>query len=81
MPNRTMQPPAINAKNRVMGEKIAKNLQTMSELIDNSNINAVTNFHERVEETIAEFEETSCELILELDEEQYEEYIGKITDT
>ena len=45
MPNRTMQPTALKAINRVMGEKIAKNLQIMSELIDNGNINAVKNIH------------------------------------
>ncbi|XP_075255223.1 uncharacterized protein LOC142347943 [Convolutriloba macropyga] len=81
MPNRTMQPPVLKAKIRVMGEKIAKNLQTMSELIDSGNINAAKNVHEKAAETFSEFEETSYELISQLDEEQHEEYIGKITDT
>ena len=81
MPNRTMQPPVLKAKIRVMGEKIAKNLQTMSELIDNGNINAAKNVHEKAAETFSEFEETSYELISQLDEDQHEEYIGKITDT
>ena len=64
-----------------MGEKIAKNLQTMSELIDSENINAAKNVHEKAAETFSEFEETSYELISQLDEDQHEEYIGKITDT
>ena len=64
-----------------MGEKIAKNLQTMSELIDSGNINAAKNIHEKAAETFSEFEETSYELISQLDEDQHEEYIGKITDT
>ena len=81
MPNRTMQPPVLKAKIRVMGEKIAKNLQTMSELIDSGNINAAKNVHEKAAETFSEFEETSYELISQLDEDQHEEYIGKITDT
>ena len=81
MPNRTMQPPVLKAKIRVMGEKIANNLQTMSELIDSGNINAAKNFHEKAAETFSEFEETSYELISQLDEDQHEEYTGKITDT
>ena len=64
-----------------MGEKFAKNLQTMSELIDSGNINAAKNVHEKAAETFSEFEETSYELISQLDENQHEEYIGKITDT
>ena len=81
MPNRAMQPPVLKAKIRVMGEKIAKNLQTMSELIDSGNINAAKNVHEKAAETFSEFEETSYELISQLDENQHEEYIDKITDT
>ena len=73
MPNRTMQPPVLKAKIRVMGEKIAKNLQTMSELIDSGNINAAKNVHEKAAETFSEFEETSYELISQLDEDQHEE--------
>ena len=70
MPNRTMQPPVLKAKIRVMGEKIAKNLQTMSELIDSGNINAAKYVHEKAAETFSEFEETSYELISQLDENQ-----------
>ena len=81
MPNRTMQPPVLKAKIRVMGEKIAKNLQTMSELIDSGNINAAKNVHEKAAEKFSEFEETSYELTSQLDEDQHEENIGKITDT
>ena len=81
MPNRSMQPPVLKAKIRVMGEKIAKNLQTMSELIDSGNINAAKNVHEKAAETFSEFEETIYELISQLDEDQHEDYIGKITDT
>ena len=81
MPNRTMQPPVLKAKIRVMGEKIAKNLQIMSELIDSGNINAAKNVHEKAAETFSEFEETSYEMISQLDEDEHEEYIGKITDT
>ena len=44
-----------------MGENIAKNLQTMSELIDSGNINAVKNVQEKAAETFSEFEETSDE--------------------
>ena len=77
MPNRTMQPPVLKAKIRVMGEKIAKNLQTMSELIDSGNINAAKNVHEKTAETFSEFEETSYQLISQLDEDQHKEYIGK----
>ena len=80
MPNRTMQPPVLKANIRVMGEKIAKNLQTMSELTDSGNINAAKNVHEKAAETFSEFEETSYELISQLDEDQHEDYIGKITD-
>ena len=64
-----------------MGEKISKNLQTMSELIDSGNINAAKNVHEKAAETFSEFEEISYELISQLDEHQHEEYIGKITNT
>ena len=81
MPNRTMQPPVLKAKIRVMGKKIAKNLQTMSELVDSGNINAAKNVHEKPAEAFSEFEETSYELIWQLDEDQHEEYIGKFTDT
>ena len=81
MPNRTMQPPVLKAKIRVMGEKIAKNLQTTSELIDSGNINAAKNAHEKAVETFSEYEETSYELISQLDEYQHEEYIDKMTDT
>ena len=56
MPNRTMQPPILKAKIRVMGERIAKNLQTMSELIDSGNINAAKNVHEKAAETLSDFE-------------------------
>ena len=80
MQNRTMQPPVLKAKIKVMGEKIAKNLQRMSELIDSGNVNAAKNVHEKAAETISEFKETSYELISQLDEDQHEEYIGKITD-
>ena len=81
MPNRTMQPPVLKAKIRVMGEKIAKKLQTMSELIDSGNINAAKIVHEKAAETFSEFEETSYELISQLGENQHEEYTDKITDT
>ena len=81
MPNRNMQPPVLNAKIRVMGEKIAKNLQTIHEMIDSGNINAAKNVHEKAAESFSEFEETSYELISQLDENQHEEYIDKITDT
>ena len=81
MPNRIMQPPVLKAKIRVMGEKSAKNLETMSALIDNGKINAAKNVHKKAVETFSEFEETSYELISQLDEDQHEEYIGKITDT
>ena len=64
-----------------MGEKIAKNLQTMSELVDSGNINAAKNVHEKAAEAFSEFEETSYELISQLDEDQHEEHFGKITDT
>ena len=64
-----------------MWEKIAKNLQTISELIDSGNIKAAKNVHEQAAETFSEFEETSYELISQLDENQHEEYIDKITDT
>ena len=64
----------FESKNQGDGGKIAKNLQTMSELIDSGNTNAAA-------ETSAEPEETSYELISQLDEDQHEEYIGKITDT
>ena len=81
MPNRTMQPLVLKAKIMVMGEKIAKNLQTMSELIDSGNINAAKNVHEKAAETFSEFKGTRYELISQLDEDQHKEYIGKITDT
>ena len=81
MLNRNMQPPVLKANIRVMGEKIAKNLQTMSELIDSGNINAAKNVHEKAAETFSEFEETSYKLISQLDENQHDEYIDKITDT
>ena len=58
MPNRTMQPPILKAKNRNMGEKIAENLQTMSEMIDSGNINTAKNVHEEAAESFSEFEET-----------------------
>ena len=64
-----------------MGEKTAKNLQTMSELIDSGNINAANNVHEKAAKTFLEFEERSYDLISQLGEDQHEEYIGKITDT
>ena len=64
-----------------MGEKIKKNLQTMSKLIDSGNIIAAKNVHEKAAETFSEFEETRYELISQLDENQHEEYIDKITDT
>ena len=81
MPNRTMQSPVLKAKIRVIGEKIAKNSQTMSELIDSGNINAAKNVHEKAVETFSEFEETSYELISQVDKNQHEECIDKITDT
>ena len=81
MPNKTMQPPVLKAKIRVMDEKIAKNLQTMRELIDSGYINAAKNVHEKAAELFSEFEETSYELFSQLDEDPHEEYIGKITET
>ena len=80
MPNRTKQPPVLKAKISMMGEKIAKNLKTMSELIDSGNINAAKKVHEKAAETFLEFEETGYVLISQFDD-QHEEYIGKITDT
>ena len=59
MPNRTMQPPVLKAKIRVMGEKIAKKLQTMSKLIDSGNVIAAKNVHVKAAETFSEFAETS----------------------
>ena len=47
----------------------------MSELIDNGNINAAKNVHEKAAETFSDFEETSYELTSQLDEDQHEEYI------
>ena len=79
MPNRTMQPPVLKAKIRVMGEKNAKNLQTMREMIDSGNINEAKNVHEKETETFSEFGETSYDLLALLEEDQHEEYIGKIT--
>ena len=64
-----------------MGEKTAKNLQTMSELIDSGNINAAKNVHEKAAETFSEFEETSYKLVSQLDENHHDEYIDKITET
>ena len=68
MPNRTMQPPVLKAKIRAMGE-------------GSGNISAVKNVHEKTAETISEFEETSYDLLAQLEEDQHEEYIDKITDT
>ena len=82
MPNRTMQPTVLKAKFRLMGEKIAKNLQTMSEMIDSGNIIITAkNVREKAAETYSEFEETFYELISQLDENQHKKYIDKITDT
>ena len=64
-----MQPVVLKAKIRVMGEKIAKNLQNMSELIDSGNINTAKNVLENAAETFSEFDETSYELISQLDED------------
>ena len=64
-----------------MRGKIAKNLQTMRELIDNGNIKAEKNVHEKAMETCSEFEESTYKLFSRLDEDQHEEYIGKITGT
>ena len=56
-----------------------KNLQTMSNLTEHGNINAAKNDHKKAAETLFEFERTSCELILQLDKDQHEECIGKLT--
>ena len=81
MPNRTMQPPVLKGKIRVMGKKFAKNLQTMSQFIESGNINAAKNVHEKAAETFSEFEETNYELISQLNENQPEGYIDKVNDT
>ena len=71
----------FESKNQGDGGKIAKNLQTMSELIDIGNTNTTKNIQEKAAETFWVFEETCYELISQINEDQHEEYIGKITDT
>ena len=71
----------FESKNQGDGENIAKNQQTMSKLIDNGDINAANIVHEKAAETFSEFGKTSYELISQLDEDHYKEYIGKINDT
>ena len=81
MPNRIMQPPVLKGTIQVMGEKFAQNLQIMSDLSESGNKNAANNAHEKPAKTFSEFWGNSYELILQLDDNQHEEYIGKITDT
>ena len=80
----------MEGKNQGDGEKRTKKLQTMSNLIGSGNINAAKNVvhekaaekkvHEKAAETTSEIEETSYELISQLEKDQNEEYTNKYTE-
>ena len=63
-----------------MGEKICED-PANNKRTGNGNINAAKKVQENAAEAFWEFEKTNYELISQLDEDQHEEYIGKIIDT
>ena len=70
----------FKSKNQGDGRENCKEI-AKHKRIDCGNIKAAKKVLEKAAKTFSEFEETSYELMSQLEEDQHEEYIGKITDT